>query len=96
MAISDRGNPLDADLERLLADAFRRVSWRVHRCRSGRDVKPDLIVDGDGEKYLIEFKRSSEGRSDRLIPLLSQAILQAQSVRPTVPRAHGSGCRRSR
>jgi hypothetical protein len=30
------------------------------------------------KKYVIQIKRSSEGRKDRLIPLVSQAILQAQ------------------
>jgi hypothetical protein len=87
MAISDRAKPFEADLERLLADAFRRVSWRVHRSRSGRDLRPDLIVEGAGKKYLIEFKRSSEGRSDRLIPLLSQAILQARRYARLFPEA---------
>ena len=33
----------------------------------------------NGTKYLVQLKVSSEGRSDRLIPLLSQAILQARA-----------------
>jgi len=36
-------------------------------------------VDGAGNKYFVVIKRSSEGRRDRVIPLLSQAILEAQA-----------------
>lgn len=40
------------------------------------------VMDGkiikDGVRYTAEVKSLSEGRSDRVIPLLSQAILQAQ------------------
>ncbi len=66
-------------LERLVADAFRRPSWRVRHPREGDGPQPDLIVEGGGRKYVIEIKRSSEGRRDRVIPLLSQAILEAQA-----------------
>ena len=76
---ANRPKPAEEDFERLLAEAFRRPSWRIHRSPSKGDARPDLIVDGDGKKYLIELKRSSEGRGDRLIPLLSQAILEAQA-----------------
>ena len=42
--------------------------------------------------YAVEIKRASEGRPDRLVPLISQAILQAQAVvrefgRPASPLA---------
>jgi hypothetical protein len=87
MAIPHHAKLSEADFERLLAGAFRRVSWRVHRPSSGRDVQPDLIVEGNGKKYLIEVKRSSEGRRDRLIPLLAQAILQAQAYARLFPEA---------
>ncbi len=79
MAKPNRVQAFEAGLENLLADAFRRPGWRVRRSPSKGDVRPDLIVEGGGHKYLVEFKRCSEGRSDRLIPLLSQAILQAQA-----------------
>ena len=39
-----------------------------------------MIVASGGKKYVIELKRSAEGRRDRLVPLLSQAILQAQAA----------------
>src|SRR4051812_40414326 len=69
----------ESDLDRLLADTFRRASWRVHRPQTGGGPQPDLIVEGDGGKYVVEIKRSSEGRRDRVIPLLAQAILEAQA-----------------
>jgi len=80
------------DLDRLVADAFRRASWRVHHPRQGDGPQPDLIVEGGGRKYVVEIKRSSEGRRDRVIPLLSQAILEAQAFakqfsEPVVPVA---------
>jgi predicted DNA binding CopG/RHH family protein len=34
-----------------------------------------------------ELKRSSEGRRDRLIPLLSQAILQVQAAKRRLPKS---------
>lgn len=38
----------------------------------------DGEVIKDGVRYAVQIKRLSEGRTDRVIPLLSQAILQAQ------------------
>lgn len=73
------------DFDRLVADAFRRASWRVHHPRHGDSLQPDLIVEGGGRKYVVEIKRSSEGRRDRVIPLLSQAILEAQALARQLP-----------
>jgi len=55
-------------------------------------MKADLVVDAGENKYIIEVKAASEGRRDRLIPLLSQAILQAQAYarlfsEPAIPLA---------
>ena len=38
---------------------------------------PDLLVSKGHQRYAVELKHSAEGRADRVIPLLSQAILQA-------------------
>lgn len=88
----DRSAPSRLELERLLADVFRRAHWRVRLRPPGGGLRPDMIVEGGGKRFLIEMKRSSEGRGDRLIPLLSQAILQAQAAvrqfpEPVVPLA---------
>lgn len=71
---------IEYDADQLVTDAFRRASWRVQRPRSAGKLRRDLTVEGGGSKYLVEIKRSSEGRRDRVIPLLSQAILEAQAL----------------
>jgi hypothetical protein len=75
--IHDRSGPPEGEFESLLAALFRRAGWRV-REQSPADRGADLIVDSDDRKFIVELKRSAEARRDRLIPLLSQAILQAQ------------------
>jgi len=68
----------EAQLEHLVADAFREQGWRVSEEPHGsEDARPDFVASGHGKKLIIEFKRSSEGRKDRVIPLLSQAALDA-------------------
>ena len=64
----------------LLADHFRRNGWRVKASPSAGDRSADLAVSQDDLRYLVELKVSSEGRRDRLVPLLSQAILQARAI----------------
>jgi hypothetical protein len=84
--------PVESDIYQWVTDAFRQASWRIQRPRSGGRLQHDLTVEGGGRKYAVQIKRSSEGRRDRVIPLLSQAILEAQSFakevgEPTVPVA---------
>ena len=68
----------EAQVESLVAEVFRRGGWKVREKADAGGGRPDLIAEHAGKKYVIEIKRSSEGRKDRLIPLVSQAILQAQ------------------
>ena len=80
------------DFEHILAEALRKAGWRVPRSRRLADTEPDLIAVAKDRRYAIELKASSEGRRDRLIPLLSQAILQARTLArrspvPVVPVA---------
>ena len=49
----------------------------------------DLSVVKQKHRYAIEFKTASEGRGDRLIPLLAQAILEAQAKGVYVVLASG-------
>ena len=74
-----RAGSKGAEFERLLADALRRGGWRIIREPSPGDVHPDLVFARGDQVFIAELKRSSEGRRDRLIPLISQAILQAQA-----------------
>src|SRR5260370_6327794 len=75
----------EAQVESLVAEVFRRGGWKVREEPDAGDGKPDLIAEHGGKKYVIEIKRSSEGRKDRVIPLLAQAILQAQEEAPQLP-----------
>lgn len=77
--IHNREHPQESEFEALLVDLLRRAGWSVQE-RQPADRQADLIVASKGQKYVIELKRSPEGRRDRLIPLLSQAILQAQAA----------------
>jgi hypothetical protein len=67
----------EAQLERLVADAFREQGWDLFKGARGEDVRPDFVASGHGKKLVIEIQRASEGRKDRVIPLLSQAALNA-------------------
>ena len=87
-----RSYPRASGFEHIFADAIRKAGWRVQRPRRSANVEPDLIVEAEDRRYAIELKAASEGRRDRLIPLLSQAILQARMIaqrssKPVVPVA---------
>jgi len=63
-----------------LANLFQEKGWKVERKPPRRGIsRPDLLVRKRGHAYVVEVKAASEGRADRVIPLLSQAILQAQA-----------------
>jgi Holliday junction resolvase len=76
MPVPDRTS---TELERILVHELRKAGWRVQRTERVGDIQVDFVIDRDGTKYVVELKLASEGRRDRLIPLLSQAILQAQA-----------------
>ena len=77
--IRGREHPRDEEFQVLLIDLFRRAGWSIHS-RPSAGSQADLVIESAGKKYVVEIKRSSEGRRDRLVPLLSQAILQAQAA----------------
>lgn len=67
--------------EQLLRKAFERAGWRVSNPSPNRSGhRPDFIVRRPGASYAVELKAGAEGRSDRLVPLWSQACLQAARV----------------
>ena len=75
-----------------LKDAFQRSGWRVDANLRAADRQADMAVSKHGQRYLIELKAASEGRRDRLVPLLAQAILEAQAIakvssKPAMPLA---------
>lgn len=60
-----------------LAKAFLADGWTAESPLRGR-LQPDLVVRKGHLRYAIELKALREGRSDRAVALLSQAILQAR------------------
>lgn len=67
----------ERDAVAILADAFSKAGWRVRRPAQANALRPDLVVSRRSASYAVEVKAAPEGRSDRLIPLWSQAYLQA-------------------
>jgi Holliday junction resolvase len=62
-----------------VAQLFKAHGWKVQREPAAGPYQADLLVKRGRNAYLVEIKALSEGRPDRVIPLLSKAILQAQS-----------------
>ncbi len=70
---SARGKQAESILGKLFADA----GWKVRVPDRAGASKADMLIHGHGAAYAVEVKAAAEGRSDRLIPLWSQACLQA-------------------
>src|SRR5690606_15240139 len=68
-----------------LAGVFAHNGWSV--LPEPAHPGPDLLVSKGHQRYAVELKHSAEGRADRVIPLLSQAILQAMHH---AARSHGA------
>jgi Holliday junction resolvase-like predicted endonuclease len=66
------------EAEQFVKKWLAKNGWGFDPVSSGPD-RADLIAQNQGERFTVEVKALSEGRPDRVIPLLSQAILQAQS-----------------
>ena len=62
-----------------VAQLFEADGWKVQRDPAAGPFQADLLVKKGREAYLVEVKALAEGRPDRVIPLLSKAILQAQA-----------------
>lgn len=82
----------DEALEQRVADLFRRAGWKVRRPPSAGNLRADLLAQRGEHSYVVEVKSAPEGRRDRLLPLLAQAILQARafaerSQEPVAPLA---------
>jgi Holliday junction resolvase len=65
--------------EEHVALLFKANGWKVQREPAVGPYQADLLVKRGREVYLVEVKALFEGRPDRVIPLLSKAILQAQA-----------------
>lgn len=75
----DTHNPTRAhDAEDLVRGWLAKIGWRFDPVPRGPD-HADLVANNGRERFMVEIKSLTEGRPDRVIPLLSQAILEAQS-----------------
>ncbi|WP_440532661.1 hypothetical protein [Variovorax sp. YR566] len=64
--------------ERFVGELFRAHGWQVDFPPDSSGGDPDIWVEQGQHAYAIEVKAPTESRADRVIPLLSQAVLQAQ------------------
>jgi hypothetical protein len=62
----------------LLAKALQKAGWHVEPPRESADRAADIVARQGKKIYVFELKASSEARKDRAVPLISQAILEAQ------------------
>lgn len=83
---SSPGPRNEREFEDLLVELLRQHSWRVKKEHSIAEKGIDLVVARGNDRYIIELKAASEGRPDRLVPLLSQAILQARAYAQAFPQ----------
>src|SRR5258708_9760945 len=75
----------EAQFGRIVANLFREDGWKVLEEPREKNVAPDFLMSRDGKKLVVELKRASEGRKDRVIPLLSQAALEAVHYSRVIP-----------
>ena len=61
-----------------VAGLFKSKGWKVLAGEPG-STGPDLVVRRRGKRYGVVLKATPEGRADRVIPLLSQAVLEARA-----------------
>ncbi len=74
------------EFENLVAGFFREHGWRVKKEPLSADKGVDLVAVHGDKRYFFQCKAASEGRPDRLVPLLSQAILQARAYAQAQPK----------
>ena len=71
--------PTPLELEGVFLASAEAAGWKViAEPMVGRD-KADALISKGKYRYVVEIKTASEGRRDRLVASLSQAILQARS-----------------
>ena len=72
--------------EELVAGLFEAQGWQVQRESPAEANAADLVVRKGQRAYVVEVKACSEARRDRVVPLLSEAILRAKAAAQSRPR----------
>jgi len=79
MLSSHSSQSRNKNAEVLVAQLFEANGWDVEHSPKYGSRRLDLVARKGPQCFVVEIKALAEGRGDRVIPLLSQAILQAQA-----------------
>jgi hypothetical protein len=79
------GPRTERELEDLVANLFRQYGWQVKKGSWLASKRADLAIARGNRRYVVDIKAASESRPDRLVPLLSQAILEARAFARALP-----------
>ena len=83
----EKSESIERRAEDEIASLFESAGWRVDREPASGPLRADLLLAKRGHVYAAEIKAASEGRPDRAIALLSQALIQAQAYARRIPDA---------
>ena len=75
---SPRSSQRTAQAVQRVAGLFESEGWKVLANEPG-STGLDLVVRRRGKRYGVVLKATSEGRADRVIPLLCQAVLEVRA-----------------
>ena len=76
--LSPKTSQRTAQAVQRVAGLFESKGWKILAGEPG-NTGPDLVVRRRGKRYGVVLKATSEGRADRVVPLLSQAVLEARA-----------------
>jgi hypothetical protein len=71
--------------EARVAALFEDAGWHVERQPSAGPLQPDLLLVKGRQRFVAAVKVASESRSDRVIPLLADAILRSRAYAHACP-----------
>ena len=69
----------DREAAHFIGELFSANGWDVEEAGSSAGKPSEMLIRRGKDRYLVEIKSLLEGRADRVLPLLSQAVLVAQS-----------------
>jgi len=76
----------EQEYESQFVDLLQGSGWEVRR-QPRHPGEADLAIKNGDFQYIVELKRAAESRRDRVVPLLAEAILQAEAHARKVPHA---------
>lgn len=71
--------------EEQVGEILELGGWKLIRKPGHGPLRADIVAQKGDQRLVIEVKAAREGRRDRVIPLLAQAILQAQAQARALP-----------